>query len=80
MVPQPQIHFAKPNLKNLRAPVSMLNIPKWDATSWGTATPGCPMTNKILRRTGAKKVVRSIFHRLPQSNDHGAMTTVTWED
>ena len=26
MVPQPQIHFAKLNLKNLRGPMSILNI------------------------------------------------------
>jgi hypothetical protein len=26
MVPQPQIHFAKHNLKNLRGPLSILNI------------------------------------------------------
>ena len=42
MVPQPQIHFAKLNLKNLRGPMSILNIPKRDTILCRTAILSCP--------------------------------------
>jgi hypothetical protein len=85
MVPQPQIHFAKHNLKKLRCPVSILIIPKDDATHVGQPLltvprrPGRPdkdsqerlsYTTKAFRRTGAKKVVRGVFSR-PSSNGGG---------